>query len=218
MGPPSGFTLLEVVVAVAILAVVLSVLYRAYTSNLEAVRIARNSAEVSQSARIVLERMRRDLESAFPAAPHEATPAAALGFRLSDDRLKDRPADRLDFTALSHLSFSAAENPLDLCEVGYHLEEGQAGEGMILYRRDSPSVDGDFASGGVVMELARRVAELEIGAADADGRMHASWPAPGLDPRELPRRITIRIVFSEDEDRERVFATSVHPPLSERAP
>jgi len=60
-----GFTLLEVLVSMAILVIIMAALYSAYTTNVEAIQIARQNGEVHQTARIVLDRMTKDLQSAL---------------------------------------------------------------------------------------------------------------------------------------------------------
>jgi len=207
----SGFTFLEVLVSVAVMSILLTVLYSAYTSNLEAIQVSRSTGQLSQTARIALDRMTRDLESAFIRVPY-ANVSASLGMRLVDGSVRDRPADRLDFTTLAHLSFSGRPDGGDLCEVGYTLDEAAEGGGLVLHRRDDGSPDDDFTSGGYREELARRVSGLEIIFQDEQGVEHESWQVEtdGM----LPELIRIRLQLADESGRELVFITSVHPALA----
>ena len=150
-----GFTLLEVLISIAITAMVMAAIYGAYTSNLGAIQAARQSGLVNQTARIILDRMCRDLESAFitapPAPDSETTPRTGL---LGADREIDgMAADRFDFTSLSHLPLSETDLHTDLCEIGYHLEADEEEGCLIIYRRDQAIPDQDLSEGGRTTEL-----------------------------------------------------------------
>ena len=58
---PKGFTLLEVLIAMSIFAVVLSMLYTVYTGTFRNIEETESQADLYQMARIVLERMTEDL-------------------------------------------------------------------------------------------------------------------------------------------------------------
>jgi prepilin-type N-terminal cleavage/methylation domain-containing protein len=210
----TGFTLLEILISTLILSIVLSALYASYSSNLSAIQIARNAGQSNQTARVVLERMRQDLESAFITVAHTDSGVLQFGMQLQHQRIEDREADRLDFTALSHLSFSPDTSQIDLCEVGYFLEPDGEGDGLVLYRRDDWSPDSDFKEGGDRLELARRVAGLEVLFEDEQGLEHDTWSS-GTDG-ELPTLIRIKLRLAEPDGQERVFSTSVHPALAPR--
>ena len=97
-----GFTLLEVLVSMAILVIIMAALYSAYTTNVEAIQIARQNGEVHQTARIVLDRMTKDLQSALiqVSVPSDKI---RLGLVGEDREIDGRRADRMDFTTVTHL-------------------------------------------------------------------------------------------------------------------
>ena len=61
----TGFTLLEVVIAIAILAVVLSSLYGAYASSVEATEQIENARDVEQASRLALMQVADDFKSVY---------------------------------------------------------------------------------------------------------------------------------------------------------
>jgi len=66
----AGFTLLEILVAMAILTIVLSTLYAAFTKTLAEMNQVESEGDMYQMARITLERMQEDLEcSLLPKDP-----------------------------------------------------------------------------------------------------------------------------------------------------
>jgi prepilin-type N-terminal cleavage/methylation domain-containing protein len=229
-GAQSGLTLLEVLVSVFILGLVLAAVYSAYTGNLESIESARESGETNQIARIVLDRMSKDLESAIlrvpvpsgehPAGEHPAGEHPAgenpLGMVAVNAALGDRPADRIDFTSLSCLAPGQQKNRSDLCRIGYFLEES-AEEGVFtLYRREGPAPGGDLfeegaeegtEEGGTSFPLAERIGGLRLSFENLNGEWAESWDSVETD--SLPVVIRIELTVAD-----RIFITSVYPALA----
>jgi len=211
-----GFTLLEVLVSMAILVIIMAAIYSAYTTNVEAIQIARQNGEVHQAARIVLERMTKDLQSALiqVSVPSEKI---RLGLVGEDREIDGKRADRLDFTTVSHLALNEKDPASDLCEIGYMIEEDPEAKVLVLFRRDDPSVDEDFTKGGSLLEMARNVMEFNITYLDSRGEESDKWNTlEGLPGSGLPVLIKVRLVLKDELNREHVFSTTVHPELAER--
>lgn len=211
----SGFTLLEVIVSVSILAIIMAAIYSAYISNVEAIQVARENGHVQQTARTILELMTKDVQSAL--VETQVTPETVrLGFAGKTEERDGRRMDRVDFTTLSHLALSEQEPSTDLCEVGYRVVEDEEQQGvLLLVRRDDASPDEDLTEGGVVQELSRNVLEFRITYEDTMGEERDSWELnePGATP-ELPVLVKIRLTLKDDLNREHVFTTSIHPELA----
>ena len=211
----SGLTLLEILVSVAILTVLLAAVYGTYTSNVEAVQVARSNSKVYQTARIVLDRMIKDLESALIEVPLSVE-GMSLGMIGKNQEINDMEADTLDFTSLAHVSLASGRPQTDLCEIGYSLIKDPDDEGMILYRREDWSLDEDFTGGGLSHELARMVTGLDIVFHDNQGKEYNEWHT--LEEKQvnaLPTLINIRLTMKDQTGRQKVFTTSVHPMLAE---
>jgi type II secretion system protein J len=210
-----GFTLLEVLVSMAILVIIMGVLYSAYTTNVEAIQIARQNGEVHQMARIVLDRMTKDLESALIQlnVPSEKIKLGLVG---EEREMDGRRADRVDFTTVTHLALSEMGPSSDLCEVGYFLEEDSEDHVLVLMRRDDSRVDEDFTKGGSLVEMARNVLEFKITYQDSSGQESDTWnTVEGTPGSGLPVLIKVRLVLKDELNREHVFSTSIHPELAE---
>lgn len=199
--------------SVMVLSILLAALYAAFTANLEAIQSARGSGRLNQRARVILDLMSRDLESAFATAPY-TDPGDRLGIRLQDRSMLERPADGFDLTTLSAFQVPPAVPGSDLCEVGYYLEADPEGAGMILFRREDQTVDHDFTSGGEAWALSGGVSSLEILFVDEEGADHEQWQAERF---LLPVLVKIRLVLFDESGREQIFSTSVHPALAGRA-
>ena len=211
-----GFTLLEVLVSMAILVIIMAALYSAYTTNVEAIQIARQNGEVHQTARIVLDRMTKDLQSAL-IQTSVSSETIKLGLIGEEREIDGRRADRIDFTTVTHLPLTEKGPASDLCEIGYLIDEDSEGEGLVLLRRDDPSVDEDFTEGGSLQELARNVLEFSLIYQNAQGEDSDQWNTlEGMPTSGLPVLIKVRLVLRDELEREHVFITAVHPELAER--
>ncbi len=211
-----GFTLLEVLVSMAILVIIMAALYSAYTTNVEAIQIARQNGEVHQMARIVLDRMTKDLQSALIqlSVPSDKI---RLGLVGEDREVDGRRADRVDFTTVTHLPLTEKGPASDLCEIGYLIEEDSEDKIFVLFRRDDPSVDEDFTKGGSLQEMARNVLEFNLTYQDPGGEESDKWNTlEGMPASGLPVLIKVRLVLKDELNREHVFSTTIHPELAER--
>jgi general secretion pathway protein J len=212
-----GFTLLEVLIAVAILAVILLILYGTYASSMDAVQIARQKQQAHQRARIALDRIVKDLECASIQAHIDLPENIRLGMIGEDGEIFGKPSDRLDFTTLAHVCVGDTGIKTDLCEVGYHLVQDPENEGYILYRRDAGPPDDDFTEGGKSHELARGVAGLDFKFLDHRGNEFDSWNATeGEHSNTLPSIISVKLILLDEEIQENLFMTSIRPALAQR--
>jgi type II secretion system protein J len=211
-----GFTLLEVLVSMLILVIIMAALYSAYTTNVEAIQIARQNGEVHQTARIVLDRMTKDFQSAL-IQTSASSEKIKLGLIGGNREIDGRRADHIDFTTVTHLPLTEKGPASDLCEIGYLVDEDSEGKVLVLLRRDDPSVDEDFTKGGSLQEMARNVLEFNLTYQDAQGEDSDQWNTlEGQPGSGLPVLIKVRLVLKDELNREHVFSTTVHPELAER--
>jgi prepilin-type N-terminal cleavage/methylation domain-containing protein len=68
----SGFTLVEILLAVFIFAIVLSIIYTSYTATFRIIDETEYQADVYRMARVTLERLYEDLESVYAAKSSES--------------------------------------------------------------------------------------------------------------------------------------------------
>lgn len=104
-----GFTLVELMMAISILGVILTMTYGALSSIMRAKNVIEDQREVRQVANAILTRLSREMQLAYPGIPR-MPPADNLDDRFgSKDNLlgessmidSERPADRITFVALS---------------------------------------------------------------------------------------------------------------------
>jgi prepilin-type N-terminal cleavage/methylation domain-containing protein len=219
-----GFTLLEVLVSVAILAIIMAAIYSAYTTNVEAIQIARENGQVHQTARIVLDRITKDIQSSL-SETWSLSGTNRLDFIGRDQESDGKRMDRIDFATLTWLGVSEQSPASDLCEVGYRVgEDPEEPEVLVLMRRQKilavlPEEDASpgerFAEGGGEQELARNVAEFRITYENTQGEELDRWSTEETDSASgLPLLVKVRLVLKDVLEREHVFATAIHPELA----
>ena len=211
-----GLTLLEMLISISIIGIIMAVVYGAYMSNVDAIQMTRQEAEVTQKARIVFDRMGKDLASAFiGTGMGEEEGENLLVFIGQDIETDGYPADRLDFTSLSHLPMAGAGPWTDLCEVSYFLEAGPEGTGFVLFRRDDAFLDGNPLEGGPSFEIADGIKSFDVTFQDQGGEVYEGWNSlEGEQKGRLPSLISIRLVLTNGDDVDRLFQISFRPELA----
>lgn len=111
----AGFTLLEVLVASAILSLLLAALYGVFSRTLASKRFAEERATRARAARLVLLRIGQDLQAAFPPL------SGRFHFTSETHRTEAFPEDSLAFLSLAQASLGGADPAGDLYEIAYAL-------------------------------------------------------------------------------------------------
>ncbi len=226
---PSGFTLLEVLLAIAIFAIVISMVYEAYRSTFFNINGAQQQLSATDGARVVMERLSGDLESLY----------VRQGGTLKGERgdIGGQRADSLSFTSTSHLVFNPDDPRAGLTVIRYHVEEDQDTGLMRLYRSDTPEVPGETASqgedeGGEV--LAEGLKEFRLTYVGADGSEQDAWDSKERAQAQaqvqtgntsemaefpvMPAMIRVELQFAVGQDGGQlvVFTTAIAPPPNHR--
>jgi general secretion pathway protein J len=169
-------TLLEVLVSIAILAMVSVLIYGAFDSMSRGRKGEEMRAERSRQGREAVQRMSREISSAYlslhtPNIPALATRITAfIGYNGA-------PYDRLDFAAFAHTRVEKEAKESDQCEVGYFVaRDPEVSDKMDLVRREQQPMDYDPKRGGVVNVLAEDVELFDIKFLDTmTGQWKESW-------------------------------------------
>jgi general secretion pathway protein J len=207
-----GFTLIEILIAVLILAIVLSTVYASYTGTFRVIRQTQADAEVYSMARNFLDRITRDLESAAPWK-------GAFTFRAEAMTLGDRDFTRLVFRASAHVAFREREVPGGIAVIEYGVEEGTEKAGVTLRRSDSLYRDPEKEEppGGGFL-LCDRVEALSCLFYDENGKEYETWDSAGqveAQKKKAPAAVLVKLSLVNEADRERpyLFMTRVRLPF-----
>lgn len=201
MPAPPGFTLLEVVIGLALLALLLSVVQGAYTGALRSKR--RVSAETAEAhlASMVLQRMAQELSMAFLSQDLKESTGLVLD------------ADGDGHSTLSFTTFVPAISGFSAggeSEVGYFLEEDEEGA-LHLMRRETTDIDGDLEEGGVPYTMLRDLRRFIVLCYDGQDWLERWDASSRVEPPLLPLAVSVEVAWAEGEDEEaplRVYRTS----------
>lgn len=218
---PRGFTLMEILIAIFIFAIVLSTIYTSYTGTSRIVNETESRADIYAMARIALERILEDLESVY-ITPRDPQSTKSDGERAQfvgeDKELKDGSADSLSFISMAHLVFSEQDQSFGPAEIGYYIEEDEEGEGLVLYRTDTLAFqEKPEEGGGRGLVLCDRLASVNFTYYDDKGEVYDNWDSTSeAFKKTIPQMVSILLEFANESNPESPFAfmTSVALPIS----
>ena len=214
----AGFTLLEIIVALAIFAVIVSLIYPAYTGTYRNIDIAEKQAEIYQMARITLIRIIEDLESTY--IPKESGSTPENGdmefFTGQKDFMDGRRADRIRFYSNSHIDISESPTEGGNAKIAYYplLKED---ESISLYRSDTPDNlewPEENTGGWIICE---GLYSVSITYTDKNGDTRDDWDESVTNSGiKIPSIINIRLEFIDRDspDTPLTFSTAVAIPLA----
>jgi prepilin-type N-terminal cleavage/methylation domain-containing protein len=209
---PSGFTLLEILLALTILALVLSSLFSAYSESINVTELVETSREVDQAARLTVAQLADDLKSLYQQEVKGDPKDSPYRFQGGSEGPEEEVVV-LSFASTSHLGFDAGGPSMGVNRITYVLKKSGEGEQYFqLMRRERPFAD---IQGGeeTEVELADNVEELAVTFGDDAGATLAEWDSasPEHDGRP-PRLVQIRLEVAAGASGEtRSFSAVVAP-------
>lgn len=204
----SGFTLLEVVVALAILALIATLTFSTVASALRTRDLLEADDAVNQSARIALSRIRRDLALAYL-----TTNTSAVNTYRTIFVGQNGDPDRAWFASLAHQRLYRGARESDQAEITYWTEDDPDTRGaLVLLRREAPRIDQEPERDGVIAPLAYDVTRFEIRYLDPrSNEWKDEWDTTGVDQaNRLPRaaQVTLSLLAPDPEDDEKTVERS----------
>jgi type II secretion system protein J len=202
-----GFTLVELMLAVLILAIMMSIIYGVVVSTVSAARRVEEITATSEIGPAILTQIRIDLEAAFLPKEGEyfvATKRASGG----------GSRDRIDFVSgvMAYGSENEIEEPRfhSVNEVGYQMIESRKDPSVgILYRREDYFIDSDPLKGGRLTELYDRVRSFSLRFLEGE-KWRDDWNSK--TQKGLPRAVEIElkiVVTDREMPLEKTFKTTV---------
>jgi general secretion pathway protein J len=208
-----GLTLLEVLIASAILSLVASMIWVAFDQTARMRTKLSERQEHDHLARVAITRITRDLRSAFLSLHVNQEQRAAAVITAFKGR-SGNGGSRLDLTTFTHRRLRRGTHEGDACEVGYQLLDHRGDDGvrgMDLVRRESPRIDNDPERGGVIDVLIPGVKSFELSYYDDQtDQWTETWDSTQATGQvgRLPPRVRVTITLEEGERREeRVYST-----------
>lgn len=210
----NGFTLVEVMIATAILALIVTILYGAFAGSIKSMAISSEGGDIYRRARIILNRMTQEISCAYlPPVKEETTeiPDIQYAFIGEDGAQEGLPQDTLSFTTAA-LPLNGPSHGLK--EVGYYLAPDPETEEPALLMREDTTPDDRIDEGGTSHLLAEGIWGIDFTYYDERGREWNRWDSTStIFAGQIPQAVRISLFF-KDEQGEHLSLTAVaHIPM-----
>ncbi len=218
-----GFTLVELLIAIFIFAIVVSSVYGAYRSTFKIIHDSEALLATSRTARVAMERMTDDLIAIVSDAGGE--------LRGEKHDISGARGDSLAFVSSVHLVLSKAETLNGYSSIAYTVELDKDDGLLNLYRSDTVLLPGGNTGENDLRKemLAKGLKEMRITYLDKDGKKTDEWHsdegqktlgAQGIVTEPLlPALIYLHLSFGKSIDGKggTVFETAVALPQKSKS-
>jgi general secretion pathway protein J len=210
MKRPSGFSLLEVLIAVAVLGLIGGLTWKTFDGAWSVKTRVEQAEERDQMVRGALNRLAREVSMTFLSEHYDRKRFRERPslFRLKDGR---RQADLL-FTSFAHerLHVDAKESDQALFEYSIG-PDPRDGSKLDLFRRVKPTLDEDAERGGDTGVLAEGILAFSVEAWEPkDREWRAEWNSNGADRTGgllVPPRVRVSLTVRDEDGKEKTYTT-----------
>ncbi len=195
-----GFTLLEVLLAMAILAVIMTVIYASFSTSGRHIEQAEAMRDDTDLARALMTRLSTDIANAWsktsnvPAFMYSTKEELQETSAANGEKIRH---DSINLTTLTNGWPRQNTKETELWEVGYFFKEKPDGKGYALYRRVKRELSNDVPplEGGEEYEVTDRVETLRFAfSSDGQNWTDTGWGSTTGNP-PLPKAVEITIVL-----------------------
>lgn len=205
-GNEGGFTLIEVLIAVTILAAISLAMYGATTQMLSSKELVEGRDETQHAITYALEKMADDISMAYILRSPDM-----LGNKFDGEVAFEGGEDRLDFVSFSHLRYLKGAKESDSSEISYYLApDPENSDAQALMRRESTTIDKNFQEGGRAYPLLEGVRSLRFEYLPAPTEeWKRVWDSKSLSTgNKLPRAVKIELEMQlPDEEAPKTYST-----------
>jgi general secretion pathway protein J len=215
-----GFTLMEVMVAVAITAMMGTVVAMAFQTGLTAKETVETDADRYRQVRVSMNRMAREIGSAYVSDRYDLK-----RFRDQNDRPTNfvGERDKLLFTTFSHQRLYTDVKESDQAVVEYFVEtstDREAKGRQDLKRRVNPNVDDRMDRGGTTDVLFEGVKGVEFAYWNSEKKeWDDEWDTRRTERKALlPTRVRITVTAVDESGKEARYTTQARIMLNTELP
>ena len=215
-----GFTLMEIMIALAITALMGGMIAMSFQTGFRAKETIEKDADQYRMLRSAMDRMVREISAAYVSDRYDTT-------RYRDQN--DRPTnfigekDHLLFTSLAHERLYTDAKESDQMVVEYSVKTGvdeDARDRQDLVRRENPLVQGPMDRGGTEAVLYEGVRKVEFAYWDsANKEWTDEWDTRRLEQKSLlPTRVRITLFALDENGKEQRYTTQARIMLNTEIP
>lgn len=213
-----GFTIIEIMIAIFIFAIVVTMLFSSHNVVLSNTGAVREGMVLGEMSKTCIDRMVSDLRSIYLELPPAYTPpgfdAPPAPYRIVGDRTDINTVDfsRLRFTSFAHLPFKQDPSSDGIAEIVYYAQED--GEGNIILRRaDNLYPYKEFEENENDPLLCEAIRSIVFRYYDEEGTEYDNWDSESPDfEYATPRAIGLALEIGDDSISQR-YETKVFFPI-----
>jgi general secretion pathway protein J len=199
-----GFTLLEILIAILIFALIMTVLFSSFKAFVVSSEAVRESVTQNEAVQAVFRRIRLDLEGVYVQQPPQYKKPE---FDSEPDPYRFAgQEDRFSFSSLAHAGFQKNEK-LSITRITYYMKEN-TDHTFDLYRSHIlPPFPEDEDSCNDPL-VCRGILGFEAGFADDTGERHKTWDSDSeVFDYAFPACVDLKITFVSGEKKQVVEAS-----------
>ena len=197
----SGFTLMEILIAIFIFGIVMATVLGTFTGIISSSQSAEKRAELYQTGRSVMDLISTDIRGIFG----QKGEGEHYFFVGTTESIEGEPMSGMDFVTTNSLAVGPKINPF-LAEVGYHVRKN-SNEGLYsLWRRAQSPPEPPYREGGREVPVCRIIESFMLEFAHNNDRKKSLT-------NFIPAAIMIRFTLNLDGERES-FLTMVRPMIT----
>jgi len=212
MRTENGFTLIEILVALFIVALVVTLSYETFNGVLRSTRQVDELSELDQMVRVSMGTMVNELKSAYWRPPGDNADATPYVFIGQDNENAENPSDTIRFTMLSHARAKEGGSDPSVSILEYELIPVPQAETAVLMHTEETNYLSLSENTLERFELAEQVVGLNFRYYDGKEWLD-QWSA--LDRKKLPKAVEIEIIFKDSGGQKRQFITQTDIPLGQ---
>jgi general secretion pathway protein J len=217
--PRAGFTLIEVMVAMAIISIVATLIYSGFSQTSQNKRRVEAELDRYHEIRMGLERMTRELSMAFVSANINTQNPGLIVVRTCFVGKDSGKGSRIDFTSFSHQRLYRDAHESDQNELSYYMGDDPDNSGKAaIIRREQRRIDDDPLQGGQAQVLIHNVEKFELGYLEPlTFQWLTTWDTvqATMQPNRLPMQVRIKITIPNvlGKGRSQTFVTRTYLPM-----
>lgn len=199
-----GFTLIEIILAIAIFSMMISIIYVSFFGSINTMNSCEDSLKLYQTARLIFERMTKEINCAFISSANEN-----IAFIGVDGIDRGSPSDTLNFTSTFYSETGEGVKEGGLSEIGYFCAFESPEKGLLFWRKDTPP-DEDPEEGGMTLELSEQINGLNFSYYNGSS-WQEDWDS--RDNHLLPKFVSVKITLPDTNEETVTFSTIINIPL-----
>ncbi len=208
-----GFTLVEILIAVTILASILVLVWGSFYQTFRAKRTVEAQMSRYRAGRVAMDRIVRDLSMAYLSS--NIVPGSEQTPRTFFDGVRRQDIDELKFTYFGHQRLYADAREADTAAVGYFgRRDPEDAHKLNLLRRETRRIQADNFDNitGEADLLCDDVVRLEFSYYHPDLKeWKETWRTTQADgyPGRLPAKVRIRLIIRDDRGDDLTFSSEI---------